>query len=57
MDDFAKIIITGIIAGAIALCFDIYTESQHTKAAISQGLIQCPDSRSARGTLWKHSCN
>ena len=57
MDDFSKIVITGIIAAAIAICFNIYTESQHTKAAISQGLIQCPDSRTAHSTLWQHSCN
>ena len=57
MDDIAKIVVTGIIAAAIAICFNIYTESQHTKAAISQGLIQCPDDRSRNGTLWQHSCN
>lgn len=52
MDDFTKIVVTGIIAAAIAICFNIYT-----KAAISQGLIQCPDPRAAHGTLWQHSCN
>ena len=57
MDDTAKIVITGIIAIITAVCFNIYTESQLTKAAISQGLIQCPDDRSRNGTLWQHSCN
>lgn len=57
MDNFTKIVVTGIIAAAIAICFNIYTESQHTKAAISQGLTQCPDARSRNGTLWQHSCN
>lgn len=57
MDDIAKIVVTGIIAAAIAICFNIYTESQHTKAAIAQGLVQCPDARTRNLTLWQHSCN
>lgn len=57
MDDLTKIIITGIIAAAIAICFNTYLESQHTKAAMSQGLVQCPDARSKGGVLWQHSCN
>lgn len=57
MDDLTKIIITGIIAAVIAICFNTYLESQHTKAAMSQGLVQCPDARSKGGVLWQHSCN
>lgn len=57
MDDFAKIIIIGIIAGVIAIIFNIHTESEHTKAAISQGLVQCPDTRTNNRVLWQHSCS